>query len=150
MAGIYFNAKYRIKRNADFEEQMRFIQDKVKLFNDYASILMISAVIGFNNHVYVPDFKPASDGVMTQFFSTRSRDIIDLIAYSHENKQSVLGSDEKYKIFEGYANGGFPILMSKLEIDFTDPTKNDRLVILEKYFGLLLTSGFVMDNGTNN
>ena len=144
MAGIYFNPKYRIKRNADFEEQMRFIQDRIKLFNNYETILMASAMVGYNNHVYVPDFKPASDGVMTQFFSEREKDIIDLIAYSHEKKQNILSSDDKYKIFEGYANGGFPILMKKLDIDFDDPTKNDRLVILEKYFSLLLSNDFLI------
>lgn len=144
MAGIYFNAKYRIKRNAEYEEQMRFIQDKIKLFNDYASVLMASAIIGYNNHVYVPDFKPASDGVMTQFFSPRARDIMDLIAYSHEKKQNILSGDDKYKIFEGYANGGFPILFQKLGIDFNDPTNNDRLTILERYFGLLLTNDFII------
>ena len=144
MAGIYFNPKYRIKCNADFEEQMRFIQDRIKLFNNYETILMASAMVGYNNHVYVPDFKPASDGVMTQFFSEREKDIIDLIAYSHEKKQNILSSDDKYKIFEGYANGGFPILMKKLDIDFDDPTKNDRLVILEKYFSLLLSNDFLI------
>lgn len=150
MSGIYFNAKYRIKRNAAYEEHMRFMRDDIKLFSDYASMLMVSAIIGFNNHTYVPNFKPASDGVQTQFFSPKSIDIIDLIAYSHENKQSILSSDEKYKIFEGYANGGFPILIDKLGIDFTDPIKNDRLVLFEKYFGLLLTNGFLINDGTNN
>ena len=147
---IYFNEKYRIKRNAKYEDQMRYLQRELKLFSDYASILTVSAIIGFNNKLFVPIDTPAADGVQTQFFNPRCRDIMDLIAYAHEKKQSILSEDGKYTIFESYANGGFQLLINKLGIDFDVPTNNDRETILEKYFKMLLLNEFVLENGTNN
>ena len=143
--GIYTNEKYRIKRSAEYETQMRFLIRDLKLFPDYASILTVSAVIGYNNKLFVPVTKSASDAVQIQFFNPRSRDIMDLIAYSYEKKQSVLSGDEKYSIFEAYANGGFPLLINKLEADFDDPSKNDKYKILMNYFNLLLRNEFVLE-----
>lgn len=147
---IYLNEKYRVKRNAKFESQMRYLQDELKIFSDYASILTVSAVIGYNNNLFVPVTTPASDRVQIQFFNPRMKDLIDLIAYAQENKQNILSEDGKYAIFEGYANGGFPVLIDKLGVNFDDPSKNDRLTILVNYFRLLLLNGFIMENGTNN
>ena len=147
---IYLNDKYRVKRNAKFESQMRFLQDELKIFSDYASILTVSAVIGYNNNLFAPVTTPASDRVQIQFFNPRMKDVIDLLAYAHEKKQSILSEDDKYSIFEGYANGGFPVLVDKLGVNFDDPTKNDRWNILQNYFRLLLLNGFILDNGTNN
>ena len=147
--GIYTNEKYRVKRSAEFENQMKYLRD-LGIFSDYASVLTVSAVIGYNNNLFVPVTKSASDAVQIQFFNPRCRDIMDLIAYAHEKKQSILSEDGKYTIFEAYANGGFPVLIEKLEVDFDEPSKNDRLKILENYFRLLLLNGLFADNGTNN
>ena len=67
---------------------------------------------------------------------------MNLMAFAREKKQSVLKTDDKYAIFESYANGGFPLLIKKLDINFIDRGKNNRQVILEKYFELLLNNGF--------
>lgn len=147
--GIYTNEKYRVKRSAEYENQMKFLRD-LGVFSDYASVLTVSAVIGYNNNLFVPVAKPASDAVQIQFFNPRCRDVLDLIAYAHEKKQSILSEDGKYAIFEAYANGGFPLLINKLEVNFDDPSKNDLRQILENYFRLLLLNGFFLDNGTNN
>ena len=147
--GIYTNEKYRVKRSAEFENQMKYLRD-LGIFSDYASVLTVSAVIGYNNNLFVPVAKPASDAVQIQFFNPRCRDILDLIAYAHEKKQSILSEDGKYAIFEAYANGGFPVLIERLEVNFDEPSKNDRLKILENYFRLLLLNGFFVENGTNN
>ena len=147
--GIYTNEKYRVKRSAEFEDQMKYLRD-LGIFSDYASVLTVSAVIGYNNNLFVPVTKTASDAVQIQFFNPRCKDIMDLIAYAHEKKQSILSSDGKYSRFEAYANRGFPVLSEKLEFDFDEPSKNDRLKILENYFRLLLLNGLFVDNGTNN
>ena len=141
---IYVNDKYRIKRSADFEEQMKYLSQELKIFSSYTQILVVSAVIGYNNKLFVPIKNPASDAVLMQFFSARHKDLIDLIAYAHEKKQDVVSKDDKYAIFESYANGGFPLLVKMLNINFEEPAKNDRVVILENYFQLLLTNGFVL------
>lgn len=146
----YVNDKYRIKRNSKHETQMRYLISDLKVFANYSQILVISAVIGFNNQLFVPIEAPASDAVLMQFFNSRNKDIMDLIAYGHEKKQNILSEDSKYTIFEAYANGGFPLLINQLEIDFAEPAKNDRLTILKKYFSLLLINGFTIKNGTNN
>lgn len=114
---IHINNKYRIKRNANQQEMMQKLMSGNKLFDTYRDILMISAAIGYANNAFVPIEKTASDGVLMQFFSEKDWDFMDLIAYAHKKEQSVLYSDEKYDIFSSYANGGFPILMSLLEIE---------------------------------
>ena len=47
---IYTDPKYRIKRNAEHEEQMRYIIQELKLFQSYSQILMLSAVVGYSLH----------------------------------------------------------------------------------------------------
>ena len=64
-------------------------------------------------------------------------------AYAHKKSQNVLKETEKYKIFESYANGGFPIFVNCLEINLEQPEKNDRLSILKRYYSLLLSGGFI-------
>ena len=58
--GIYTNEKYRVKRSAEFENQMKYLRD-LGIFSDYASVLTVSAVIGYNNNLFVPVANPASD-----------------------------------------------------------------------------------------
>lgn len=138
----HFDNNYRIKRNAIYEDQMRYLWQDLKLFQTYAQILMISAMIGYINHRKLKIEKAASDGVLMQFFSERNYDFMDFIAYADTKNQAVLSTNEKYEIFEQYANGGFPILLDKLDIDFVDKSRNDRNVLLKRYFSLLITNGF--------
>lgn len=139
---IYTDPKYRIKRNAEHEEQMRYIIQELKLFQSYSQILMLSAVVGYSNELYIPSKNTASDGVLMQFFTQRDYDIMDFIAYAHKKEQSILRNNEKYEIFESYANGGFPLVMDKLGIDFVDKQNNDRTEILRRYYRLLLMNDF--------
>ena len=143
---IKVNQRYRIKRNAKYEEQMRYLTQDLKIFQDYSSLLVVSAIIGFLNDTYVPIEKTATDGVLMQFFSEKHYDLMDLLAYSRVKEQSVLTAedDRKYTIFEAYANGGFPILVEKLGVDFVDKSKNDHLEILRQYYTLLVSDGFKM------
>ena len=67
---------------------------------------------------------------------------MDFIAYAHKKEQSILRNNEKYEIFESYANGGFPLVMDKLGIDFVDKQNNDRTEILRRYYTLLSTNDF--------
>lgn len=116
---FYVNSKYRIKRSADQQEMMQKLINGNKVFNAYRDIMVLSAVIGYANHAYVPVTKPASDAVLMQFFTETDYDLMDLIAYAHAKEQAILKEDGKYEIFEAYANGGFPILLELLEIDAT-------------------------------
>lgn len=131
--------KYRFKRSKSQEPQMQYLVQDLRLFSSYSQILMISAITGFNNNVYSPVTSAASDTVQMTTFEDKDRDFIDFIAFVHKKEQSVLNSDEKYAIFEGYANAGFPILVEKLGIDFVEKDKNDRLELMKKYLMLLLT-----------
>jgi len=138
---IYVNNKFRIKRSATQQETMKRLRE-AKIFDDYKDILMISAVIGYQNKKYVPITKQASDGVLMQFFSAKDYDIMDLLAYAHTGEQSVITSDEKYEIFSSYANGGFPILVEALEIPDGSISEERGREILSKYYELLLTNDF--------
>lgn len=141
---VHTDPKYRIKRNAEQQEQMTYMISELKIFQSYSQILMFSAVIGYNNKLFVPINKAASDGVQIQFFTERDYDTIDFIAYAHKKEQSILKKNEKYEIFESYANGGFDLLIKKLEIDFVDKKQNNRTVILNKLYMNLLMNGFKM------
>lgn len=139
---IFVNQKYRIKRSAEHEEKMRYLIQEIKIFEDYSQILMLSAIIGYNNNLFVPFTNYASDGVQIQFFTETDYDIIDFIAYGRLKQQSILKDSKKYEIFENYAYAGFPLLVDKLGIDFIDKNNNDRLSILKKLYALLLANEF--------
>ena len=129
---------YRIKRNSEQEAAMNYLAQDLKVFKDYAHILLLSAIVGYNNDLFVPIKYPASDGVQLTFFTEQERDIIDLIAYGRKKEQSIVKNIEKYNIFESYANGGFDLLLDKLGIDLIDKIKNDRVEILKKIYKLTL------------
>lgn len=129
---FYVNSKYRIKRSADQQEMMQKLISGNKVFNAYRDIMVLSAVVGYVNHAFIPVTKPASDGVLMQFFTETDYDLMDLIAYAHAQEQAILKEDGKYEIFEAYANGGFPILLELLEIDVTteiDTTKQEEILV---------------------
>ena len=139
---VYVDDRYRIKRSADYEDQMRYLVQDLKIFQSYSQILVVSALVGYNSDAYVEITKQASDTVLMNSFSQRSYDIMDFIAYARVQEQSILKKEEKYKIFESYANGGFPILIKALGVDFADRAKNDRLSILRNYYISLIYNSF--------
>lgn len=124
----YHNEKYRVKRNKLQEEKMRYLIEN-KIFASYSDILAISSIIGYNNDRFVEIETQANDPVQLSFFTDKERRLILLLAYAHKKEQSILSkdNDEKYSIFEGYANGGFPILWKhlgcELERDIVDITE---------------------------
>ena len=138
---IWTDPKYRIKRSAAQEKQMQYLTQDLKIFQSYSQVVMASAIIGYINNKCIFITEPASDGILMQFFTQRDYDVMDFLAYSFKKEQAVLKTTEKYEIFSAYANGGFPILVSKLGISFDEPEKNDRLAVLRKYYSLLLEEG---------
>lgn len=140
---IYINNVYRIKRSASQQEQMQKMI-KAGIFEQYKDILMISAVVGYNEKRYVPIEKVAADGVLMSFFNQKDYDIIDLIAYSYKREQTIIKSDKKYEIFESFANGGFPVLVNKLGILFEEEiSKDEARKVQSKYYKMLLSGEFM-------
>ncbi len=140
---VYVNNKYRVKRNLQYHEKMQALQ-KIGLFGSYRDIIMISAIIGVKNDCYVPIDKTA-EGILMQFFTENDYDIIDIIAYKYKKEQSILKKDSKYDIFANFANGGFPILLEKLGIEFNEKNEvvgYNREAVIKKYYKLLLTNSF--------
>ena len=136
------NLNYRFRRSGAQEEQMRYLIQDLKVFQSYSQILMVSALIGYYHNAYAPIEKTGSDTVQMTTFREKDRDFINFIAFAYKKNQSVLNGNERYEIFEAFANGGFPILVDKLGIDFIDKNKNDRTEVMKKYYSLLLTKGF--------
>lgn len=142
---INIDTTYRINRNLDQEEQMRYLWRDLRIFNDYHQILVIAALIGYANDAYVP-FVNKAEPVQIINFEDREKEIINFLAYLKEGNQSILREKPKsdpdrnkmYQAFEFYANGGFPILCKKLGVDFADKNKNDRYTILHKYYNMLV------------
>ena len=147
---INIDNTYRINRNIDQEDQMRYLIRDLRIFNSYSQILTISALIGYANNAFV-SFSTSAEPVLMQFFSNREQEIMNLIAYAHVKNQSILQEKPKgdpdrnkmYQIFEAYANGGFPILCQKLGVDFADKSKNDRYSILLKYYSMLISNNII-------
>lgn len=146
---IYTDDKYRLRRNTEHQEMMlKLIQAGV--FSQYADILMISAILGYLNKQFIPIEKTAQDRVQITFFSEQDKDFIDFVAFAHEKKQIILNTNDdtqkynKYMIFENYANGGFPILINKLEIS-NDDEEIDLKSTLLKYYHILMTSNYDID-----
>ncbi len=144
---FYVNTKYRIRRGADQQEMMQKLLSGNRVFNAYRDILVLSAVVGYCNKAYKPVDRPASDGVLMQFFTETDYDLMDLIAYAHAKEQAILKEDGKYEIFEAYANGGFPILLDLLEVDAAteiDTAKQE--AILVRLASLLITNQITIND----
>lgn len=144
---INIDNTYRINRNQDYEEKMRYLWKDLKVFNSYGQILTLSALIGYANGAYVP-FTNNAESVQIINFEDKEKDIMNLLAYMKEGNQSILQAKPKddpdhnkmYHAFEFYANGGFPILCKKLGVDFVDKSKNNRYEILLRYYEMLITN----------
>lgn len=111
---VSVDTKYRMKRSKIYEKEMEELR-KAKIFSSYRDILVLSATIGYANNRFEPVEKPASDGVLMQFFSNEDQNLMDLLAFIKTNNHKILYNSEKYQYFEGYANGGFPILLKLLD-----------------------------------
>lgn len=144
---INIDNTYRINRNQDLDEQMRYLVRDLRIFNTYSQILTMSAILGYVNKEYVP-FTNNAESVQMTFFTNREQELMNLLAYARVGNQSILQEKAKddpernkmYQIFEFYANGGFPILCKKLGVDFADKSKNDRYTILHNYYNMLVSN----------
>ena len=144
---INIDMTYRINRNLDQDDKMRYLTRELKIFNSYSQILTISALLGYANDTYVP-FEKNAEPVLMTFFSNREYELMNLLAYKKVGKQSILqekrkddpNRNEMYNIFEYYANGGFPILCKKLGVDFVDTSKNNRITVLLNYYNMLVSN----------
>ena len=134
--------RYRIKRSQSQEDAMRYLVNELKVFKSLSHLLVVSAVIGYNNDQH-NEFEKNAEHVLMNSFSERSYDIMNFLAYAYVKEQSVLKEQKQFVHFESYAHGGFPILVDKLGIDLVDKSKNDRKTIIRKYYQLLLTKGFI-------
>lgn len=143
---ISVDMKYRIKRSKEYEKGMDELR-KAKIFSSYRDILVLSAAIGYANNRFEPIDTPASDGVLMQFFENEDRNLMDLLAFLHTKNQKVLYETEKYQYFEGYANGGFPILLKLLDWVGGEEyaLSVDRKEVLISLYMQLLTGNYVLN-----
>lgn len=141
---VFTDTRYRIKRSAAQEEQMRYLIQDLKIFQSYPQLLMVSAIIGYNNNAYTEIARTAEPVQVTYFSEPNEKvlDFMDFLAYAHTKEQGILSKTEKYAVFENYANGGFPILVEKLGVNFDERNRNNRLEILKSYYTLLLLNDF--------
>lgn len=147
---INIDSTYRINRNLEQEDKMRYLWRDLKVFNSYSQILTVSALIGYANQVYVP-FTDNAEAVQIINFEDREKEIMNFLAYMHEGSQSILQERAKddpdrnkmYQAFEFYANGGFPILCKKIGVDFVDKNKNNRQTILLNYYKMLVSNDII-------
>lgn len=143
MAEINVNQRIRIRVNKKHEAAIKLLINS-KLFQTRGEVIVASSIVGYNAKAYEPDFEDnASDRILMNQFNDRCYDIINFLAYARTQQQSVLKDGdnftEKYTIFEGYANGGFPILLEKLGVDINNLQDFDQLEMLQKYYQLLKT-----------
>lgn len=134
----YFDT-YRVKRDIKHQDLMLKLQSRNGgIFGGYPKLLMISSIVGYVNGAFVPIEKRA-EPVQLSFFSDRDREIMDLLAYAYTKNQSIVDKEEKYHIFESYANGGFPIFAEKIGVDeSTVFDQKTREQVLKRYYSLLV------------
>ena len=139
----YVNIRERIRRNGDQQDDMQKLRNS-KIFETYRDILMISAILGYRNHVSTPLQKGGPDGVLMQFFTERDYDIMDMLAYAETKSPQIIKSDDKYEIFSSYANAGFPILKKILNLDLNNITEADKRTALSTLLAALLNDDVII------
>ena len=86
-------------------------------FKDFREMYILSAVIGVNNEAY-EDLRGSKVKIFDSNVLNEHKDIplLYVIAFSKEKNAELL-SDDDYVLetVEGYANGGFPILLSAIQ-----------------------------------
>ena len=142
---VSVDINYRLKRSKIYEPEMKELIN-TNIFKAYSNILVLSATIGYANNRFEPIEKPASDGVLMQFFSNEDRNLMDLLAFIKTNSHNILHNSEKYQYFEGYANGGFPILLKLLDWVGGDEfvSSVNRKELLMSLYTQLVTGNYIM------
>lgn len=142
---------YRIKRLECQAEMMQKMTKKPSdgsdaLFENYSTLLSVSALIGFNNDAYCDNFLDQSMGesVQRQFFQKDQRGLMDLLAICKTRDVNILKSCQKYDIFSAYAAAGFDILCGKLEAYKRD--WSDSKTVME--CSLILTDMYLSEQDT--
>ena len=75
---IYQNDVYRIRRNAEYQDEMKQLMQS-GVFSNYYTILSVSALVGYYHNAYVP-FEKTAERVSLTSFTANDKDLIDLIA----------------------------------------------------------------------
>ena len=145
------NLNYRIRRSERYSQYYAKLKS-LRCFKDYAGVLMYSALFGFINSKSSDDggWVGSGAGILMQFFSDIDKDIWDCLAYDKsKGKQSIITDEEgkeKFRVFEEYANAGFPIMLRKLGIEDTNPnvefTKLEEERIANTLYSILLNEDF--------
>jgi dnd system-associated protein 4 len=114
-----------IKRPAEYEDIFQRYanpqyENKIPSspFNSMKDFCMICAIMGYNSGIYKPFDK--GEPIRTSIFSNYDIKLIKMIAVAHTKDVTVLQDHEKVvKIFEGFINGGVPVVLEKLSNEET-------------------------------
>lgn len=138
----------RLKRQADLMLKMTTKpadSDIDALFRNYASLLTVSALIGFAANLQPVSFdskqEPQGEPVQRQFFQEDQLKIIDLIAYAHTHEPLIIRSIKKFDIFSGYAAAGFDYLCDRLDAENLDWTDSKTTLFCGKTLATWYLSG---------
>lgn len=144
---VFTDDKYRIKRSNIYEKQMKDLIS-AKIFGQYRDILVLSAAIGYANNRFRPIEKPAADAVQIINFKNDDQNMMDLLALIKTKDPTILSKADKYQYFEGYANGGFPILLKILDfVDMEDYASSvNRKETLISLYAHLITEDYVFED----
>ena len=144
-------AAYRVKRLKRQDELMQKMttrphdSDLDALFRNYASLLTVSALVGFSARlqpINIDDRKePLGESVQRQFFTGDQLKIIDLIAYAHTHEPIIIRSRKKFDIFSGYAAVGFDYLSEKLGANSRDWTDSSTVIECGKLLAVWYLKG---------
>lgn len=136
-------AAYRVKRLARQADMMLKMTTKPldsdvdALFRNYASVLTVSALIGYATGSFIKDFgmgkkQPMGESVQRQFFQQDQLRLIDLLAYAHTKEPTIIRRTQKYDIFSAYAAAGFDVLCERLDAAHRDWTNTHDVVACGK------------------
>ncbi len=118
------------KDKANLVKALKISDTVTGVFQTYVDIMVFAAAIGINRKKRVPLVEIAKDldPIRRDYFSNnRCELLINLLALSESQNQSILSDDEqsddqRINIFEEYANGGLEVLQQELRgaVDYSE------------------------------
>lgn len=125
--------KSALGKSAEMEQ---YYQQLVKenFFETMKDVMMLAIMLGFKNQSRIPVTKYGGDAIKEHIFKDDMA-FLDIIAVLSTNDIKILldeNKEEKYKLFEEYAEGGMNILVS--EIFSGQYTTSDRILEFVKTY----------------
>ncbi len=127
--------KNSIARSDEYEKFYKALgNSQDSIFDTLKDVMVFCAVLALRKNLSAKPFeKRGGDPIRLDIFKSDDRNIIDIIALTVKNDLSILTeeqSDEKYTLFEEYANAGMAYLVERYS---TAPMAHEILALIDEF-----------------